>query len=73
MLIEEISALRGLIEKYMGQYINVTDVRNREVALLQEERARLGQAEHELQAFISENDDTAQAELPQTIFEEAYN
>ena len=73
MLIEEISALRGLIEKYMGQYINVTDVRNREVALLQEERARLGQAESELQAFISENVDTAQAELPQTIFEEAHN
>jgi hypothetical protein len=73
MLIEEISAMRGIIEKYVGQYKNVTEVRKREVALLQEERARLGQAESELQAFICENDDTAQAELPQTIFEEAYN
>ena len=52
MLIEEISAMRGIIEKYVGQYKNVTEVRKREVALLQEERARLEQAESELQAFL---------------------
>ena len=51
----------------MGQYKNVADVRNLEVQLLQQERARLENAENELCAFISDNNDTTSAVVPHTI------
>ena len=54
----------------MGQYRNVTDARNREVALLQEERARLEAAENELSAFITDSNETAQAFVSHTVIAE---
>ena len=53
LLIEEVSVMRMIVEGVIEQYRAVTDTRNKEINMIQEERGILKEAENELHKIIN--------------------